>query len=415
MSSVNGEEERDVDAIDLPRWGHVRRTDGIVAWLVFDDGGSAVEPIHRYLTDFVAQGNSDASVRSYAYALLRWWRWLHAVGVGWDRATPAECRDLVLWLRRNLKPRRSPRTKSLETAGTVNPITRKRYLDDRYAIRTIRHSNAVVRAFYEYWREIGQGPLVNPVPLNRRTRPHADLNPSQPFHEEGRIRYNPKLPKRQPHEIPDDQWHRLFEVLRSNRDRALLALVISTATRSNEALGIKLVDLDWGDQRVRVTRKGTRAQQWLPASPEAFVWLRIYISELEAPLDPNAPLWQTLRRRDHGTGLRLQPLTYDALRKVLTRANDALGTNWTMHDLRHTAALRMSRSEDLSDRDVQIILGHAHLSTTAEVYLVENQMEVVRRVRRFLADRDLPVPPATTPDAGYSASDLAVLFGRNSS
>ncbi|MFC0452315.1 site-specific integrase [Rhodococcus jostii] len=96
--------------------------------------------IRRYLTDFVAQGNSQASVRSYAYALLRWWRWLRAVDVDWDKATPAECRDLVLWLQANLRTRRSPRTKSLATAGTINPITRKRYLDDNYAIRTIRHS-----------------------------------------------------------------------------------------------------------------------------------------------------------------------------------------------------------------------------------------------------------------------------------
>jgi len=30
-----------------------------------------------------------------------------------------------------------------------------------------------------------------------------------------------------------------------------------------------------------------------------------------------------------------------------------------MHDLRHTAALRMARDEALSLRDVQAILGHA--------------------------------------------------------
>lgn len=407
------EVERDVGAIGLPRWGRVERATGVVAWVVLDDGGTAVEPIRRYLTDFVAQGNSQASVRSYAYALLRWWRWLRAVDVDWDKATPAECRDLVLWLQRNVKARRSPRTTSLTTAGTINPITRKRYLDDSYAARTIRHSNAVVRAFYEYWIETGQGPLINPVPLKGRGRPHAHHNRLEPFRPEGRIRYNPKVPKRLPREIPDDQWHRLFGALRSNRDRALLALVISTAARSAETLGIRPVDLDWGDQRVRVIRKGTRAEQWLPASAEAFVWLRIYIAELVEPLESNSPLWRTLRRRDHGTGLHRQPLSYDALRKVLIRANDGLGTNWTMHDLRHTAALRMSRDEHLSDRDVQTILGHAHLSTTAEIYLVEDQAEVVRRVQRFLNDREISPDPQPPVDAGYDSSDLDVLFGRS--
>ncbi|EKT79050.1 phage integrase family protein [Rhodococcus opacus M213] len=319
----------------------------------------------------------------------------------------------MLWLQANLKTRRSPRTKSLATAGTINPITRKRYLDDNYAIRTIRHSNAVVRAFYGYWIEIGQGPLINPVPLKGRGRPHAHHNRLEQFRPEGRIRYNPKLPKRQPREITDDQWHRLFAVLRSNRDRALLALVISTAARAQETLGIKPADLDWGDQRVCVIRKGTRAEQWLPASSEAFVWLRIYIADMGELFDSNAPLWRTLRRRDHGTGLHRQHLSYDALRKVLIRANDALGTNWTMHDLRHTAALRMSRDEHLSDRDIQTILGHAHLSTTAETYLVEEQAEVIRRVKRFLDDRQTPTDPQTPVDAGYDSSDLDVLFGRS--
>jgi integrase len=31
------------------------------------------------------------------------------------------------------------------------------------------------------------------------------------------------------------------------------------------------------------------------------------------------------------------------MRRVLQRANGKLGTNWTLHDLRHTAATRMIR------------------------------------------------------------------------
>ena len=66
-----------------------------------------------------------------------------------------------------------------------------------------------------------------------------------------------------------------------------------------------------------------------------------------------------------------------------------------MHDLRHTCALRMARDKQLSLRDVQVILGHAHLSTTAEVYLVEDEEAVIRRVAEHLAAREQP--PAPTP------------------
>ncbi len=384
-------------------------------WLVVDPEGVPVVPIRRFLADFVARDNRPGSVRSYAYDLLRWWRWLRVVEVAWDKATPTEGRDLVLWLKQAEKLRRSPRTKSAATAGTVNPITRKQYLDDRYKPRTTRHSNAVVRSFYEYWIDIGEGPLINPVPRDRargRRRPNAHHNPLEPFRPDARLRYNPKVPKRQPREIPDERWNELFGGLRSNRDRALLALDVSNGARACELLGIRSVDLDWGDQRVLVCRKGTGAEQWLPASPEAFVWIRLYLADLGESLAPNDPLWWTLRRRDRGDGLRRQPLNYEALRAVLKRANDLLGTNWTMHDLRHTASLRMARDKTLSLRDVQVILGHAHLSTTADVYLIEDEAEVVRRVQRHLVDREQQIQePTQSVAVGYDASDLTVLFG----
>ena len=130
MSSFD-EVERDVESIRLPRWGRVVPDGGVVAWLVVDPGGEPVAPVRQFLVDFVARGNRAGSVRSYAYDLLRWWRWLQAVDVAWSRATSAEFRDFVLWLGQASKPRQASRTVSAATAGTVNPVTRKQHLDDR--------------------------------------------------------------------------------------------------------------------------------------------------------------------------------------------------------------------------------------------------------------------------------------------
>ncbi|MGH3533335.1 MAG: hypothetical protein ACRDQG_01280 [Pseudonocardiaceae bacterium] len=221
--------QRDVQAIRLPRWGRVAAGDGVVPWLVLDADGRPVEPIARFLRDFVARGNRTSSVRSYAYDLMRWWRFLLVINVEWSRATSAEVRDFVLWLRYAAKQGR--RTASAATAGTINPVTRKKHLDDRYEVRTLRHSNAVLRAFYEYWIELGHPPLINPVPLDRRRgrRPGAHHNPMEPWRQEGRLRYNPKVPKCRPRAMPDERWNDLFGAMRSNRDRAILALAVSTA------------------------------------------------------------------------------------------------------------------------------------------------------------------------------------------
>ena len=139
--AVPNDVERDVDAIRLPRWGRVEEVGGVVPYEVQDPDGQPIEPVRRYLRDFVAQGRSAGSVRSYAYDLLRWWRWLQVLDVEWDKVTSAEVREFVLWLQRSTKPHRTPRTKSAGTAGT---ITRKQYLGDQYAARTIRHSKTVI-------------------------------------------------------------------------------------------------------------------------------------------------------------------------------------------------------------------------------------------------------------------------------
>ena len=362
--------DRDLRSLRLAGWGRVVAADGPVPFVVVDDDGRPVEPIVRFLRDFTARGHAAGSVRSYAYDLLRWWRFLRAVEIAWDQASSAEVRDFVLWLRQTSKSRPAARTTSLATVGQVNPLTRKQYLSDQFAVRTIRHSNAVVRCFYEFCIEAGAGPLVNPVVLDRGRRANVHHNPREPFRAEGRLRYNPKAPKPRPRAMPDDRWNDLFAAMRCNRDRAILALAISTGARAGELLGLRVADVDWGGQLVRVHRKGSGAAQWLPASPEAFVWLRLWLAELGEPAGGD-PVWQTLRRRSRpGQAMGRRVLTYDAWRAVLRRANAGLGTNWTMHDCRHTCALRMLRSQTLTLRDVQTILGHAQLTTT-QIYLIK--------------------------------------------
>lgn len=195
----------------------------------------------------------------------------------------------------------------------------------------------------------------------------------------------------------------------SNRDRAVLAIAISTGARAAELLGMRGADIDWGNQLIRVIRKGTRAEQWLPASADAFVWLRLYLSDIGGTVGGDDVVWRTVNGR-RGAHIAL---TYDALRAGLRRANAKIGTNWTMHDLRHTCAIRMVRGGQLTLRDVQTILGHAHLSTT-QMYLEQDDEEVYARVREHHASLESARDSAPTQvTTGYDAGDLAVLFGRS--
>jgi integrase/recombinase XerD len=90
--------------------------------------------------------------------------------------------------------------------------------------------------------------------------------------------------------MPDERWDDMFAGLRC--DRAMLALAVSNGARAAELLGIRAGDVDRGEQLVRVRRKGSGAEQWLPASSESMVWLRLYLSGLGGdPLGSGDPLW----------------------------------------------------------------------------------------------------------------------------
>jgi hypothetical protein len=92
------EGERNVDALVVPRVGRVDEVrDGLVPYRLVDASGAEIPAVSEFLRDPVASDCSPATVRSYAYGLLGWLRFLQAVDVCWDRATRAEARDYALW------------------------------------------------------------------------------------------------------------------------------------------------------------------------------------------------------------------------------------------------------------------------------------------------------------------------------
>jgi site-specific recombinase XerD len=263
----------------------------------------------------------------------------------------------------------------------------------------------VLRAFYDFHLEEGTGPMVNPFPLARHphgTRVNAHHNPLEPFNAVRVGRYRPKVVQRTPRQIPDLYFDKLFTALSSHRDRALVAFWVSTGVRAAELLGASIGDVDPGQQLITVIRKGTRALQTVPASPDAFVWLRLYQAEMHGlvAVGRDQPLWWTLRRP-------FRQLAYDAARAMFNRANAALGTNWSLHDLRHTAAYRMARDPQVPLSDVQWVLGHVNLSTTQR-YLTPLTTDVIETLLAFHARTPDPSPP---PPTRYRADSLKMLFG----
>jgi integrase len=403
----------------VPQSGWVEATgDLFEPFRLIDADGVVVAAAGAYFRELAACGRAAATQRSYGMALLRWWRFLRAVEIGWDQATRAEARDFLCWVQLADKPERphwrypggGAPGRTTVAPGTPNPVTGKRSPGRGYATATVAHCESVLRAFYDFHLEGGTGPMVNPFPLarGRRGRRHAHHNPMQPFSGERAGRYRPGAVRRIPRQIPEEKFGELFAALGSHRDRALVAFWVSTGARASELLGATAGDADPGQQLVTVIRKGTRALQQLPASPDAFVWLRLYQAQLHGlvPAGGDQPLWWTLRRP-------FRALAYDAARAMFGRANAALGANWTLHDLRHSAAYRMARDPQVPLADVQWVLGHAHLSTTQQ-YVNPLPADVIETVLAFHGRRRR-LGPAPGPAEGYRADSLRVLFGEDPS
>ncbi|WP_344216666.1 site-specific integrase [Kribbella sancticallisti] len=118
-----------------------------------------------FLRDLAASDCSLATLRSYAYDLLRWFRFLHARWTAWERVERVDVREFVEWLRDSSQ--RLDRRLDAPAPGSVNPVTGKATLGTKYAARTINHHLSVLFGFYEWACAADLGPLINPVPAQR--------------------------------------------------------------------------------------------------------------------------------------------------------------------------------------------------------------------------------------------------------
>ena len=411
---VDGGAGRDLVGLIVPRVGRLVEAAGAAGepYQLRDAAGVVVEPVSVFFRELLASGRSTATVRSYGMDLLRWWRFLASVDVGWDRASRIEARDFSCWLQATVKPRRSRTGSSVgRSAAAANQVTGKPSSVSQYAVTTVAHSETVLRTFYEFHLEAGTGPIINPFPLDRSRRSgraNAHHNPMNEFRRDRVGRYRPRVPQRIPRGIPDEKFDEIFAALSSDRDRALVAFWVSAGVRAAELLGMRVADVDPGQQVITVVRKGTRAVQQVPASPDAFVHLRIYQQAMRGlvPTGRTQPLWWTLRRP-------YRPLTYHAAHRMFERVNASLGADWTLHDLRHCAARRMACDPDLPLPHVQAVLGHAALTTT-QLYLAPDRDEVVEQVLAHHARQAQrrQQPPSPRADPGYDPQSLAILWGR---
>ena len=111
---------RDLAALAVPLAGALREppADPWEPYRLVDADGERWRRSRSIFRDLQAAGRSAATLRSYGLDLLRWFRFLWAVEVPWDRATRVEARDFCRWMLVAGKPVR-PHWRRSAQAGEV--------------------------------------------------------------------------------------------------------------------------------------------------------------------------------------------------------------------------------------------------------------------------------------------------------
>ena len=145
-----------------------------------------------------------------------------------------------------------------------------------------------------------------------------------------------------------------------HRDVAVLETIYSCGLRVSELCGLRVEDIDWDGQIVRVRGKGKK-ERLVPIGRTALESIQHYWKMLPRPPAGASPVFLSHRKQP---GPVAPFILQQRLKKYLAAAG--LDPHLTPHKLRHSYATHLlDAGADL--RAVQELLGHAHLVTT-QVY-----------------------------------------------
>ena len=144
------------------------------------------------------------------------------------------------------------------------------------------------------------------------------------------------------------------------RDVAVLETIYSCGLRVSELCGLRVDDVDWSEQVVRVRGKGKK-ERLVPIGRPALMAIQDYWNTFKQPPVGAAPVFFAETKKS----APLRPVQL-ARRLKQFLAIAGLDPSLTPHKLRHSYATHLlDAGADL--RSVQELLGHAHLVTT-QVY-----------------------------------------------
>jgi integrase len=176
-----------------------------------------------------------------------------------------------------------------------------------------------------------------------------------------------RVPRDLPPDLRPDLAEKVIATAISWRDKSLLTLLYRSGQRIGDwcegrghgVLGMRLSDFDESSGTIVVRLKGARHEHRVPVTDDFWSLFHRYLAD-ERDNPRTQAAWVALRK---GGG---RPLTYSAFESSLRYIGKKLDVNVSAHMFRHTVARAVVEVAGL--KAAQELLGHAHITTTADVY-----------------------------------------------
>ncbi len=164
----------------------------------------------------------------------------------------------------------------------------------------------------------------------------------------------PKKAKKLPSVLTMNEVRDIFRNTRHGRNRLVLQFIYSTGCRVSEAVNMRTEDVDWENGTAQV--KGGKGNK-----DRIIVLSQKWIGNVKKYLNKKKVKSPFLFSKKNG-----KPLSTDTIERIIRQAAEEVGIEKrvTPHVLRHSFATHLLESGE-NIRKIQVLLGHANLSTTS--------------------------------------------------
>ena len=333
----------DAESLKVAGSGERWRIDG--AW-----DAAGLRLCNDYLGYLADRRYSPASVRSYAFDLLHFARWL----AGQDLALQDVDIDALL---RYLAACRAERLHGQHD----NVLSLASGRAAGFAPATINRRLAAISGLFSF-RSMRDPAVPSPVPRGPAARRAATGERAGLLAHLDKPRPRSKLRVREPRRLPRGldraETAALLSSFRTDRDRAIAGLMLLSGLRSAEVPGLRVADTDIGRGWVRVTGKGDKERR-VPLDPDVAGLIQSCLLA-ERPETASQTLFAVAKGPHRG-----QPLTAAGLRRVFRYHREISGVAaGHPHALRHTFGTALAEAGvDLPV--LQALMGHDHVDSSA--------------------------------------------------